>query len=140
MSPKESHAMNKLAIVARFLLGLPYVVFGVNGLVEFLEPAGVLPPAADAFLQSLHDTGYMIELLAMTQIVGGMCVWIPRLVPLGLVVLAPVTVNIVLYHALLDPELSHAVIGYVLAALHLYLVLSYARSFTGLFSARVDPS
>jgi hypothetical protein len=80
----------------------------------------------------------MWPLVGGTQLAGGLLLWLPRTVPLGLVVLAPVTVNIVLYHALLDPDLAHAAPGYALAALHVVLALVYANTFGCLFSARLE--
>ena len=114
--------MNKFAAVLRFVLGLVYAVFGANHLTPFLEPPGDAPPEAAAFGAALGATGYMWELVGLTQLVGGLLLWIPRTVPLGLVVLMPVTVNVVLYHALLDPNLTTAFVGYAVGGLHLVLL------------------
>lgn len=129
--------MLKVAVVLRILLGLAYVVFGANHFLHFMpQPEGAPQPAAD-FGLALAATGYMWPLVGATQLVGGLLLWAPRTVPLGLIVLMPVTVNIVLFHAMLDPALGHAAAGYALAGIHVILLLVYANTFSALFNARL---
>ena len=87
---------------ARIVLGAIFFVFGLNGFLHFL-PQPAMPDAAVAFFGALAATGYMIPLLFGTQVVGG-ALLLARLVPLALVVLAPVIVDIVLFHVFLAPD------------------------------------
>lgn len=54
----------------RTLLGLIFVIFGLNGFLHFLPMPPVPTPAA-AFSGPLFATGYMIPLLFATQVLGG---------------------------------------------------------------------
>ena len=87
---------------ARIVLGTIFFVFGLNGFLHFL-PQPAMPDAAVAFFGALAATGYMIPLLFGTQVVGG-ALLLAGLVPLALVVLAPVIVDIVLFHVFLAPD------------------------------------
>ena len=119
-----------LALVGRILLGLVFAVFGANGFLEFLPlPEGTR--ASRDFGAALAETGYMWPLIKGTEVVGGLMLLTGVWVPLGLVVLAPVTVNIVLWNALLDPDGLPLGIG--LAVFHLALAWAYRDAFRALF-------
>lgn len=113
---------NKIIIGLHILLGLAFVVFGLNKFLGFMPPPE-LPPAGGAFMGALAETGYMIPLIALTEIIAGALILSLRLAPLGLVLLAPVSVNIVLFHIALAP--AGGLVGYVLAAINLYLLITH---------------
>lgn len=113
---------------ARVLLGLAFLVFGLNGFLGFLP----MPPhegAAGAFLGALAATGYMFPLIKGTEVVVGLLLLSNRLVPLGLVLLAPVMVNIVAFHTVFEP--AGVAVPLVLASLQLFLAWSYRVNFMG---------
>src|ERR1700675_4976079 len=92
--------MKIAALIARILLGLVFLVFGLNGFLQFIP--GVLPPGlAGQFLNALMESHYVLFVSAF-QVAGGMLLLVNRYLPLGLTILGPVIVNIVLYHLLLD--------------------------------------
>jgi putative oxidoreductase len=127
--------MKILATIARILLGLIFVVFGANILHPFLPmPPPPSGPAGDYF-KALFVSHY-IQVVGAFQVVGGLLLLIGRFVPLGLTLLAPVIVNILLYHILLDNKGLPMAIGASVLAL---IVLWYYRgSFAGLLKARPD--
>lgn len=93
--------MKHLPTVARYLLGLVFVTFGLNYWLHFLEvprpPA--LSPAA-AFMGAIHGSGFLAVVKGL-EIAGGALLLSGRFVNLGLILLGPIVVNIALYHALL---------------------------------------
>jgi uncharacterized membrane protein YphA (DoxX/SURF4 family) len=123
--------MRMAVLVARVLLGLVFFVFGLNGFLHFL-PQPPPPPPAAAFFGALAATGYMIPLLFTTQVAGGALLLLGA-VPLGLVLLAPVIVNIVLFHVFLAPD--GLPIACVVAALELFLAWAYRDAYRPLFGA-----
>jgi len=127
----------KIAVVtARVLLGLIFVVFGLNGFLHFL-PQPPIPAAAGAFFGALAATGYMLPLIFGAQLIGGGLV-LASMVPLGLVVLAPVLINIVCFHLFLAPEgMGPAV---VVSALALFLLWVHREAYAGLLAAPGRPS
>jgi hypothetical protein len=120
---------------ARVFLGLVFTVFGLNGFLHFL-PAPPAPPAALAFLGGLVGSGYMFPLIKGTEVVAGLLLLGNRFVPLALTLLAPVIVNIVLFHAVLAP----AGLGIPLLVLfaEIYAAWSYREAFVPMLHARID--
>src|ERR1700694_3661527 len=94
-----------LPAVARVLLGLMFFVFGLNGFLNFIpQPKDAMPAGAAAFAGALMATGYMMKLVAGTQLISGLLMLINRFVPLALALLAPVIVNIIAFHLFLAPS------------------------------------
>jgi uncharacterized membrane protein YphA (DoxX/SURF4 family) len=128
--------LNKVTIVLRVLLGLGFVVFGANKFLDFMPAPEPPTGAAGEFLGGLAASGYMFKLIGATEVVGGLLVLSGGFTPLGLVVLAPVSVNIFLFHLMLQPELSDAAPGYAMFGLNLVLGLMYLPNYAGLFRGR----
>jgi uncharacterized membrane protein YphA (DoxX/SURF4 family) len=98
---KES--MKIATIIVRILLGLMFVVFGLNGFLHFI-PMGDPPKGlAGEFVNALMNTSY-IKVVAGLQVAGGLLVLSGRFLPLGLLLLGPVIVNILLFHLFLEPK------------------------------------
>ncbi len=74
----------------------------------------------------------MLPLIAGTEITVGVLLLAGRFIPLALVLIAPVIVNIVLFHACLDP--AHIPPALFLLALELYLCWHYRRAYAALFT------
>jgi len=121
---------------ARILLGLIFFVFGLNGFFHFL-PQPPMPEGPRAFFGALMKTGYMIPLLFTTQTVVGALLLLNRFVPLALALIAPVIVNIILFHAFLAP--SGFPIPAVVLVLELYLAWSYRGAFRPMLVPRARP-
>jgi uncharacterized membrane protein YphA (DoxX/SURF4 family) len=124
--------MKTLTLIARILLGLIFLVFGLNGFLHFL-PQPPMPDAAKSFFGGLAASGYMLPLVFTTQVVGGTLVLL-GMVPLGLVVLAPVIVNIVAFHLFLAPD--GLPIAVVVAVLGLFLAWTVRDAYGALFRSR----
>ena len=93
---------SKLPTVARVLMGVPFLVFGLNGFLHFL-PTPPMPAAAGAFVGALAASGYLFPVLKTVEVAAALLLLSGRFVPLALTLLAPVLVNIVAFHAALAP-------------------------------------
>jgi putative oxidoreductase len=119
--------------VARIILGLIFVVaVVVRVLIPQVASAG-FPAAAKAWLDVMRDTGYLQPLLYLTEFIGGGALLLNIFVPLALLILAPITLNIALFHFFLDPSLVRIMLVLLMLASHLLLVYRYKRSFASLF-------
>ncbi len=123
--------MGKVIPVVRILLGLIFFVFGLNGILHFLHMP--MPTGDAGTLMTVMGQHGWLTFVSILQIIGGLLLMVGRYVPLGLVILAPIIVNILLYHGLLDP--GGIVPGLVTALLEVFLIWVYRRSFRGLFDA-----
>ena len=115
--------MRIAALIARNLLGLMFVIFGLNGFLPFIHQ----PPPTGVAAQW--------EPVFALQLLGGLILLSNRYVPIGLVLLGPVIVNILLYHTLMDPK----GIPPGLVAFLLWLVVFYSvrSAFAGIFAPKV---
>ena len=125
--------MRIAALIARYLLGLIFVVFGLNGFLHFI-PMGPPPTGlAGQFIGALVQSNYF-SVVAALQIAGGVLLLVNRYVPLGLVLLGPVIVNILLYHLFLNP----VGMGMAVLVTALWFIVFYAhrQAFSGIFAQR----
>lgn len=116
--------MKMALLIVRSLLGLAFVVFGLNGFLHFI-PMGE-PPApgspAGQFFAAVSSTGYMSVVFAC-QLIGGLLLLFNFLPVLGLTILCPIVFNIVLFHATMEPNGLPMAIGFALVTL--FLVWAY---------------
>lgn len=130
--------MKKAQVVAGALLGLLFVVFGLNFFLSFIPmpppPPEGSPPAM--FFGAVYATGFL-AFVKVLEILGGVLVAVPRTRPLGLLILAPIIVNIIAFHVFItagagvfDPPV---VLITVLAA---FLVWSHRRGVAALLADR----
>jgi putative oxidoreductase len=126
----------KVTLAARIVLGLIFLVFGLNGFFHFLPQPPISGPPAD-FFGALLATGYLFPLLKGTEVITGTLLLSGRLVPLALTVLAPVVVNIVGFHLFLAP--SGLPLALVVVALGVFLAWSYRSAFSGVLNVNAAP-
>ena len=125
--------MKYAILAARILLGLAFVVFGANILFPFMHQPP--PPTPEAGTWSMiMATHKWMAFVGLCQVIGGLLVLVGRFVPLGLTILAPVVVNILLFHITLAGG-EGIVPGAILAVLEVFLLAVYRRNFYGLFEA-----
>jgi hypothetical protein len=98
----EEEPMKIAALIARVLLGVIFVVFGLNGFQHFI-PAQMPPGVAGQFVVAIMESHLYIVIFGV-QTIGGLLLLANRYVPLALVILGPVIVNIVSFHVLMAPQ------------------------------------
>ncbi|MFM7181345.1 MAG: hypothetical protein ACKO2G_07780 [Verrucomicrobiales bacterium] len=126
--------MKIAAHVIAGLLGLLFIVFGLNYFLQFMPmpppPPEGSPPAL--FMGALFPTGYL-GFVKVLEVIGGLLVVIPLTRNLGLLVLGPIILNIAAFHAfLLKGEGLFGPIMLFLAASSLFLLWTERRAFLGL--------
>jgi putative oxidoreductase len=119
-------------LIARVLLGLLFLTFGLNGFLHFIPMS---PPAglAGQYLGVLFVSHYLAAVFLL-EILGGALLLANRFVPLGLALLAPVLVNILLFHACMAP--SGLPLALVAAALWATVFVNVRHAFGGLLTAQ----
>ena len=143
LSPVAAQASKPLRVarvllhVARILLGAVFFVFGLDGFLHFIPaPTAPIPEGALAFGMAMMKTGYLFQLIKGTELLAGALLLANRFVPLALVLLAPVLVNIVAFHAFLAP--SGLAIPIVLVGLEIYLAWRYRGAYRAMLAARAQ--
>ena len=125
--------MKIVALIARLLLGLIFVFFGLNGFLHFLDMGPMPTGLAGQFIGALAQSHYFWVVAAL-QVIGGALLLINRFVPLGLVLLGPVIVNILLYHLFLNPA---GILMAIVVTILWFIVFYWHRPyFSGIFVQR----
>jgi hypothetical protein len=130
---RKEHVMRILSTIARYLAGIIFVVFGLNGFLNFIP----LPPPegiAGQFMGVLYTSHYLWVIFAF-QLVAGVLLLVNRYVPLAVAILAPVIVNILSFHVLMAP--SGLPLALFVAVLWAVIFIDVRPAFAALFQARV---
>lgn len=128
----------RLAITgARVILGLIFVVFGLNGFFNFI-PVPAHNEAMGDFMGALMATGYMMPVVKATEVLAGLMILTGKKLPLGLTLLAPISINILLVHLFLDQ--GGLPMAIVIVALQLFLAWAYRDSFRGMLATNAAPA
>lgn len=125
-------------IAARVVLGLAFFVFGLNGFLNFIPqpPPETIPAGAAALGGAMMKSGYLMQFVKGTEVLCGVLLLANRYVALALVILAPVMLNILAFHAFLAP--SGLVLPFILLALQLTLAWAHRRAYAPLLRARSE--
>lgn len=123
--------MRACCSVLRFIFGIFWLVFGINGLFHLFQ---VPPPPAESayFMDALARAGYVLPLMYGLQAICGVMLLLGTFVPLALLLLAPIVANIVLYDIALNP--GGLAIGIVIAALHAILLWKHKSAYAGILT------
>jgi putative oxidoreductase len=127
--------MRTVSVVARYLAGVIFLVMGLNGFLNFIP----LPPPggiAGQFMGALYVSHYLWVIFAF-QVIAGVLLLVNRYVALAAAVLAPVIVNILVFHALMAP--SGLPMALFVAALWAAIFIDVRPAFSGLFQSRWQP-
>ena len=125
--------MKIAALIARYLSGLIFLVFGLNGFLHFIPLPPLANPVAGQFMGALFVSHYVVPIFLL-QIVPGVLLLVNRYVPLALTLLGPILTNIVFFHAFMAPE--GLPLPLILAVLWGVLAFYHRAAFAGLFQAR----
>jgi len=124
--------MSKVKMVVRILLGLMVLVFGLNKFLQFM-PMPPMSQEAGEFMSALVNSGYLLMVVAIVEIVTGILLLLNRFVPLALVILFPVLLNAFLFHLFLDlAGIGGAAFAIVMNS---YLFFVHKESYSELFQS-----
>ncbi|MEO6994421.1 MAG: hypothetical protein ABI273_12375 [Lacunisphaera sp.] len=124
--------MKITATIARYLLGIIFFVFGLNGFVHFIPTPPPEGPGGQ-FVGALFTSGELAVIMALQLVAGGLLL-ANRYVPLALAAIGPVIVNILLFHAFMDR--SGLPVAIVAIALWIVALVGVRDAFAGLLVAR----
>ena len=123
--------MKIAVVIARVLLGLGFLVFGLNAFFHFI-PQGPMPGDAGKLAMLMFAHGWF-TFFGVLYVLAGVLLLVGRYVPIALVLLGPILVNILLFHLTLLP--NGIVPGLVFTLLEVFLIYAYWPAFAGIFSA-----
>lgn len=123
--------------VIRSLFGLIYLVFGLNFFLHFIPmpPPPATPGAAESFTGGLFQAGYFFPMLKGIEVLLGGFLLLNFFTPLSLVILAPISINILLFHLFLAP--AGIGMSILIVLFHVYLFWAYRKSFRTVIDPKV---
>jgi putative oxidoreductase len=124
--------MKIVSVIARYLLGLIFTVFGLNGFFNFIHQPPPANPLALQFFAAISSSHFASFFFAV-QLIGGLLLLLGFFVPLALTLLAAELYNILAFHLTLSPGITLALVACVLWAL---VFLQYRNSFNGVLAAK----
>jgi putative oxidoreductase len=124
--------MKITSIIARYLLGLIFIVFALNGFLNFIPQPPIANPLAVQFLAAVSASHFAAFFFAV-QLIGGLLLLSGFFVPLALTLLAAELYNIYAFHITLLPGIAPALVA---GALWVLVFLEYRESFKGILAAK----
>jgi len=124
--------MKIAAIIARTLLGLAFVVFGLNMFLHFMPTPPMSGPPLD-FMTAVAVETHFILVIGFFQVLGGLLALSGRFTPLGLTILSAILVNIIAYH--LAFHVPGVLMGVIFGLLDVFCIWVYRANFAGIFSS-----
>ncbi len=126
--------MKIAALIARILLGLIFVIFGLNGFLHFLN--GPLPPGlAGQYISVLMQSHYVLFISAI-QVISGVLLLVNRYVPLALVLSAAEIANILAFHIFMLSDPSQSFMAVLVAILWIIVFVQQRQYIACLFAQR----
>jgi len=124
---------SKFTMIVRIVLAITLLAFGLNKLLPSpFIPLPALPEEASNFMTSLGKTGYILKFVGFLEITIGLMLILKKWVPFALIVLAPISVNILLFHLFLD---TSGLVGAIfVAVLNGILIYKHWRLYKPLFN------
>ncbi len=121
---------SQFTMLVRIILGITLIVFGSNKFLHFVP----LPPptgsAAD-FMNSLGATGYIFPFVGVLEVCIGVMLLLKKWVAFALILLAPISINIFLFHFFLAiPGMGVAV---TVLLFNIILIYKHWKQYTPLF-------
>lgn len=124
--------MRTASVVARYVLGLLFLIFGLNGFLHFIHQPPPENPLALQFFGAAMASHFAAFFFAV-QVLGGLLLLSGFFVPLALTFLAAALYNILAFHLTLEPGIGP---GLVACILWILVFRQYRESFGGIFSAK----
>ena len=123
--------MKYTQLAAQYLLGLLFVVFGLNYFIGFMAMPPQPEPALN-FIKALGATGFIMPIVKVIEVAAGLMLLVNRFVPLALVLLAPIVIVIVLHNVILSQG-GYPIVA-LLLAFNVILAHKYWPAFKGMIT------
>ena len=137
MQTRETKSFGRISTaIVRVLLGLMFLVFGLNGLLNFIPAPKDMPQEIMNVMGALMKAGYM-TVVSGAEVLVAVLLLTNRFVPLALALLAPIIVGIITYHVAMQPATIGP--GMVVLLMELYLAWAYRGAFRPMLRMRTIP-
>ncbi len=131
--------MKIVVIITRTLMGLGFVVFGLNIFHPFLPQPPIAAGSLTAQFMAVMVPTHWMTLVGLVQLIGGFLLLFGGTAPLGLVMLGPILVNILAFHICIEGGKGIGP-GLVFSVIEIFLVYMYRNYFRAIFTVSASPN
>ncbi len=125
--------MKIAVIIVRVLMGLLFLFASISVLFN-LVPQPELTGKTKTFMDGVNASGYLLQLIKITELICGIAFVTGYFVPLATVVIAPIIVNIFLFHVFVDT--SGLPVGIFLVLANAFLAYANWEKYKPLMEAK----
>ena len=115
-----------------FILALILIFFGLNKFIQFdFIPSPQIPNEASEFIKSLSATGYVLPFMGIIEIFIGVLLLLRKWTPFALLVLVPISLNVLLFHIFLN--ITGILPSLLTVGINIILIYKYWKAYKPLF-------
>ena len=123
--------MKIAVIVVRVLMGLMFLQASLLYFLKMTPAQPELSKDITTYMSGL-TIGHTLEIIKAIELICAIFLLVGKYVALTLVILFPITVNILLYHAMLDP--ANMLVAILIFVAHVFLIYAYRKNYTGMLN------
>lgn len=112
---------SKILFVICLLFGLMFINAGLNKIFNYIPIPEGLPDDLKNMNAAMLEIGWLIPMIAIAEIVGGILIIIPKLRALGALIIFPIMIGIFLVHLLIDQ--SGLILSIILFAILIWVMI-----------------
>jgi len=127
--------MKIASLIARILLGLTFLIFGLNGILDFM-PKQPLPESLAKNFTDVFLASHYVVFVSVVEVIAAILFLVGRFIPLALVFIGPVIVNILIFHITMMPAPGAFVPGLVVTICWFIVFFRHRAAFAGIFEAK----
>jgi uncharacterized membrane protein YphA (DoxX/SURF4 family) len=111
----------KILFVVSLLFGLMFINSGLNKFFNYMPVPKDLPEGLLKLMGAFMETKWLIPLIAVAEIIGGILVIVPKYRALGAIIIFPVMVGILLTNIFNAP--SGLIIAFVFFVINVWIII-----------------
>ena len=111
----------KMTFLVCLLSGLLFLNAGLNKFFNYMPVPENLPEELTKMSTTMLQIGWLLPLVAVAEILGGILLMIPKLRALGAIILLPIIVGILLTHLTVAPQ--GLPMAFILLTMNLWIII-----------------
>ncbi|MGE0560243.1 MAG: DoxX family membrane protein [Flavobacteriales bacterium] len=112
---------NKILFVISLLFGLMFINAGLNKFLNYIPTPEDMPENLMKVMAAFMEISWLMPLVAVAEIVGGMLFILPKFRALGAIIIFPIMIGILLFHIVTAP--SGLPMALILLAINLWVII-----------------
>lgn len=111
----------KTLLILSILFGLVFINAGLNKFFNYMPAPDDLPEKVAQAMTALSEISWLLPLIAVAEIVGGLLFMINRFRAFGAIIIAPILTGIILHHLVIAP--SGLPMALILLAIYVWVIV-----------------